>query len=823
MTNNKPWVLATIVSVFSGFIHFSVRAEGPAPADPTRALAQREIIAPVEPRYEDLQPRSGTLMAEPQAVCDMDGYAQKSGQALVEHILASDNSCINNLYTGNPTSFASFTRQKMIDAASAAAQMAGSYTAATGDSSINKLYYFLRTGYYIEYNYPDDIQPFNPDVQNAVTSALDAFVSNGDFYTASDSHGQAITDAIVLMDSAGEQHRYLPVVKEWLSRWSQVHAQHSNMRKAVNGIFTTLFRGHWNNAFLQATSTDQQLMQRLGSFARSDWMLGSGAQFMQENAARELSRFLQYTSAPVYPVVKSEVAAVLERYSMTGTGSRVWLLVAGNADYFGQCAEFSICGFLQDLEQQVLKDRHTCSDSLRIHAQDMTAPQMSLSCDQLEAQESHFHQLLATHHNPVADDYNTDLEVVVFDDWSQYDTYAPFFYGISTNNGGMYLEGNPADPDNQARFIAHEADWLRPEFEVWNLTHEYVHYLDGRFNLYGGFADARTSTHKTVWWIEGLAEYVSKRNFNDAAIALARSGQYNLSQIFANTYSSDTERVYRWGYLAVRFMFERRRDDVTQLLSYLRAGNYDGYLAHVNGIGSSYDSEWQSWLMQVESTEEEDGGNEIGNNQEITGLALATTGSDMHFYIDLPAQVSRLSVAISGGSGDADLYLRHASQATDTEYACRPYLNGNNELCEIENPQAGRWYIRLKAYRPFADVSLLASFTSAVDACTGGTPLEYGMVELDTPTCLAGGNGIRYFYTYVPTGTQRLELTLSGGSGNADLYVNAGTWATASSYDQRSSGPGNEESLTVNAPPSGWYYISLIGSEYSETTIHVTR
>ncbi|MFC6635639.1 M9 family metallopeptidase [Microbulbifer taiwanensis] len=820
MIANNNSVLGTAAAVLLSLVSQVSTAEAPLPAHPAATITPAEINAPVEPKYEP--PRQlRALSTVTQAACDMNGYAQNSGQALVDHILQSDINCINNLYDGNATSFAAFTRQRMIDVADATTDLAADYRAADGDTSINKLFYFLRTGYFIEYYYPDDTEAFDDNVQTAVTAALDSLVGNSDFYSASSSHGDAIRDAIILMDSANEQARYIPVIKEWLIHWDQQAAQYSSMRSSVNGIFSILYRGHYNPTFVASAGSDNQLMQLLGGFARSDWMLEGSAQFMQENAARELSRFVQYTDAPAYSTIVAEVDAVLQHYSMTGTGSSVWLLTAGNVDYFGQCAQFEICGFAEELEQQVLAHNHTCSASLKIRAQDMTGPQMVDSCGKLSDQESYFHQLLATGYNPVADDLNEDLEVIVFDDWYEYDNYAPLFFGINTDNGGMYLEGNPANPENQARFIAHEADWLRPDFEVWNLTHEYVHYLDGRFNLHGDFGDARTGTHKTVWWIEGLAEYVSKKDYNDDAIALARTGQFELSEIFANDYGSGSDRVYKWGYLAVRFMFERHRDDVTQMLTHFRAGNYDGYLSYLNSIGSGYDSEWQNWLTQVQSTEDTGSDNEIDNNETISNLAVPTEGDDLHFYMDVPEGANRLSVAIDGGSGDADLYLRHGTEATDSDYACRPYIGGNTEVCDIDNPEAGLWYIRLKAYAPFSGVNLLASYTTVVDACTSGTPLEYGALELDRASCVAGSNQIRYFYVFVPEGTDSLDFALSGGDGNGDLYVNDETWATASDYDQVSSGPGNSESLSVSSPDSGWYYVSVIG-DFSDTTIEVT-
>src|SRR5690625_7201199 len=95
--------------------------------------------------------------------------------------------------------------------------------------------------------------------------------------------------------------------------------------------------------------------------------------------------------------------------------------------------------------------------------------------------------------------------MLTFHSSSDYETYAGTLFGIDTNNGGMYLEGDPSVPGNQARFIAYEAEWLRPEFDVWNLTHEYIHYLDGRYIWYGMFQDyPLDAPNSGVWCVEGF-------------------------------------------------------------------------------------------------------------------------------------------------------------------------------------------------------------------------------------------------------------------------------------------------------------------------------
>ncbi|MCT6700531.1 M9 family metallopeptidase [Rheinheimera sp. 4Y26] len=766
----------------------------------------------------------------------LSGYGSKTGQALVDHILNNPNHCINGLFNGEPNSISAFSATNMAFVANATASLASSYNASGTEVSIGKLYYFLRAGYFVQYYHSNKIPAYPQSVTTAIRASLDNLVNNPVFYQNSAVNGMNIQDALTLMDSAGENLRYLPVVKEWLQRWNSSYASEWYMRGAVNQIFVILFRGHQNADFAQAVVNDTVLINRLGNFARQSWMIGTDASFLQENAAAELARFLQYPNAAIAADVKTHVGAILSQYSMNGTGSAVWLRVASSVDYYGKCAEYNICGFQAQLEQQVLSKQHSCSSSLKFRAQDMTSTEFNDSCTALNAQESYFHTFLRTQNRPVPDDLNSNLEMVVFDSSSDYGQYAGLFFGIDTNNGGMYLEGNPAQQGNQARFIAYEAEWLRPEFHIWNLTHEMVHYLDGRFNLKGDFAASKVDTHKTVWWTEGLAEYVSKKNRNDAAINLARSRQFALSEILANTYSSGQDRVYRWGYLAVRFMFETQGATVTNLLTHFRSGDYDAYLAAVNAIGTSLDTQWYNWLNTVQSNDTipqvtigQTGGDNAALQSGVAKTGLAgVKDSWLHHYIEVPANQAKLEVVQAGGSGDADLYLQHAAQPTLQSYQCRPYIGGNAESCTINNPAAGRWYVSSFGYTSFNNVSVTATLTARPpqpDACATQSPVDYIALQAGQMYCVvAGSSNYTYFYYYNATANARLKLNLYGPvEGNADLYFSTSNWPTSDSYQQSSINADSTEQIVTNPLPVGWSYIAVKGNpSRGQTTLVVT-
>ncbi|HAA23012.1 MAG TPA: hypothetical protein DCP28_31195, partial [Cytophagales bacterium] len=67
----------------------------------------------------------------------------------------------------------------------------------------------------------------------------------------------------------------------------------------------------------------------------------------------------------------------------------------------------------------------------------------------------------------------------------------------------------------------------------------------------------------------------------------------------------------------------------------------------------------------------------------------ASTGAFNQYTWNVPAGTQELVVSISGGTGDADLYVRQAAAPTTSSYDCRPYLNGNNETCTFQNPTPG--------------------------------------------------------------------------------------------------------------------------------------
>lgn len=107
------------------------------------------------------------------------------------------------------------------------------------------------------------------------------------------------------------------------------------------------------------------------------------------------------------------------------------------------------------------------------------------------------------------------------------------------------------------------------------------------------------------------------------------------------------------------------------------------------------------------------GGGSTGCATPYNGSASnlsGSTGSWKHYTVSVPSCATTFSASISGGSGDADLYTRFGAQPTTSTYDCRPYLNGNNETCTVNNPQTGTYHLSVRAYSSYSGVTLSASY-----------------------------------------------------------------------------------------------------------------
>lgn len=713
------------------------------------------------------------------ASCNVSAFVSAQSSTIVSQITSQGPDCVNDLFSVSAQNQVDiFTSSKMIAAAQAAKQAAQSYQGG-GDATLESLILFIRAGFYAEF-YNNGVN-FSANVTNEVKSAIDAFVNNIHFYDNNNGHGTVLSEFLIAMDSTELQHVYLPIVKNWLNKFDQNYAANSNMRRAVNNIFTLLYRGQWNNNYVNLVKSDTQLVDLLSQFTQKTWMIGADAEYLAVNAAGELARLLMHKGATIETRVENALKTLFATYKSYGYGDGLWLNAADVASYYSDCTKFNICNFDKTLESQVLSQIHECSSTIKIRAQELTALQLQSACNTMEAEESRFHVSLATNNQPVADDNNTFLQVNIFNSSDDYQKYAKAIFKIDTNNGGMYLEGNPSQVGNQANFVAYEASYAKADHYIWNLEHEYVHYLDGRFDMYGDF---NAPTEDVVWWSEGVAEYIANQNDNPRAIDTIKDGSvYTLGQVFTTTYDGfDQDRIYRWGYLAVRFMFERHFNEVKSMLAKTRAGDWAGYKTLMNSWASAYGNEFTQWTLDLANS----GTNNNAPTAVINGPYQGVAGQAVAFSsfgsTDSDGQITRYLWDFGDGSQSIEAEPSHV-YASEGNYTVSLTVTDNDNLS--------------------SQVSTQAQISSAP---SGSVLLKAQSVVV------SGAQDAETRFTFeVPAGATNLSFVTSGGKGDADLYVKFGGEPTLSSYDCRPYVGGNSERCDVASPNSGTYHVMLRG------------
>jgi hypothetical protein len=95
-----------------------------------------------------------------------------------------------------------------------------------------------------------------------------------------------------------------------------------------------------------------------------------------------------------------------------------------------------------------------------------------------------------------------------------------------------------------------------------------------------------------------------------------------------------------------------------------------------------------------------------GGTTDSVSLPTVSTGNWSATYTETVQAGHTAKFAISGGTGDADLYVRAGAEPTTTSYSCRPYLTGNNESCTFTPSTTTTYYIKVRAYQTFSGVTL---------------------------------------------------------------------------------------------------------------------
>jgi serine protease len=190
----------------------------------------------------------------------------------------------------------------------------------------------------------------------------------------------------------------------------------------------------------------------------------------------------------------------------------------------------------------------------------------------------------------------------------------------------------------------------------------------------------------------------------------------------------------------------------------------------------------------------------LQNGVAVTNLSGAANG-ELKFTLAVPAGATNLKFVMSGGTGDADLYVKFGSAPTTTSYDCRPFQSGNNETCNITTAQAGTYHVLVRGYSAFSGISLTGSYTAGTGgggSCAAGYTTYTGSLAAGASAIQPGGT----YYQSTTSGTHSGVLT---GPASADFDLSIQKW-NGSSWAQVASSAGATSSETINYSGTAGYF-----------------
>ena len=263
---------------------------------------------------------------------------------------------------------------------------------------------------------------------------------------------------------------------------------------------------------------------------------------------------------------------------------------------------------------------------------------------------------------------------------------------------------------------------------------------------------------------------------------------------------SDHASWHNEGY-ATSMPFESRMNDINGKIHTDNDSTYNvNHIVNFTKLSMSYIGELAKGDTDSTSTPTD----QLQNG--VAKTAISGTAKQQLFYtFEVPADATDLKFLTSGGTGDADLFVKYGAKPSLTIQDCKSTSSGNTENCAISPVQAGIYHVMVEAWSAISGVSLTGSYTDG-GSNGGNDPIN------DTVNNISIAKGQWQHYTQVlPAGYANMTINISGGTGDGDLYIRRSAQSTSTLYDCRPYLNGNTESCSFSAPAAGTWYIDVHG------------
>ncbi len=196
------------------------------------------------------------------------------------------------------------------------------------------------------------------------------------------------------------------------------------------------------------------------------------------------------------------------------------------------------------------------------------------------------------------------------------------------------------------------------------------------------------------------------------------------------------------------------------------------------------------------------------------GLTTPTSGA--FTYVGY-AGTSMASPHVAGVAALVQSALAAADKPLLTPAAMETLLKSSARPFPVAIPASTPIGVGIVDAKAALDLALEEPCDPATETCG---PVATPLANKVNVTGLSGAAGSEKLYSFEAAAGSVLSFISLGGSGNVSMYVSFDEEPTATSFDAKSTRPGNNETVRFTAPQAGTYYIKLVGvSAYSGVTL----
>ncbi|MEU5129754.1 collagenase [Streptomyces mobaraensis] len=441
-----------------------------------------------------------------------------------------------------------------------------------------------------------EIDVTDPPTAEAMRRAISDFGGAAHSFDVTRSNAESLREALYAGSGPGLRQSQLGLIRKVLATMDPYHTttykDPSWAGAALAGLsvnYLGLYPGNKDTAFRTVVTGNAAYREAFRKFAGYTHLKGTPNEWVVRDAVGEYGRFGEVDALRNETVSGLGALLPVAERNFGALGSP-WAKAAGWLVYYQSCAAYGVCK--PDIERRLFPVTYTYDGGgmkVRTALDRATVDRLYYASKQVKAQ---FHRVLGTE-KPLAGDINSTLNIVLYASRAQYEDFQPLLTGLSTANGGMYIEQGATFYTYQRRVPQDSSLTLEELFR-----HEYTHYLNGRWAVPGLFGEGPWyQGDRTTAMDEGTAEFFAGATRGDGVKVrkslvrgvikdTANGGpRMSVDRLLHATYDGDGFRFYDYAGTFFEFLWTERPSLLREMYGLLRADDPTGFDAWRDRMG----------------------------------------------------------------------------------------------------------------------------------------------------------------------------------------------------------------------------------------------